>query len=86
MSYKGLPYGLTVLLSALVAANGLLFAWGQGWLGGQPGSTQREPARLAAQVNPERLKLLSPEAASAASRARSAASGLSLPWMRLKEL
>jgi len=68
MSNKGLPSGLTVLLSALVAANGLLFAWGQGWLGGQPGSTQREPARLAAQVNPERLKLLSPEAASAAKR------------------
>jgi hypothetical protein len=68
MSNKGLPSGLTVLLSALVAANGLLFAWGQGWLGGQPGSTQREPARLAAQVSPERLQLLSPEAASAAKR------------------
>jgi hypothetical protein len=68
MTKKGLPSLLTVLLSALVAANGLLFAWGQGWLGGQPGSTQREPARLAAQVKPERLELLSPEAASTAMR------------------
>ncbi len=65
---KGLPSLLTVLLSALLAANALLFAWGQGWLGGQPGSIQREPARLAAQHNPERLQLLSPEAASSALR------------------
>jgi hypothetical protein len=65
---KGLPSLLTVLLSALVAANALLFAWGQGWLGGQPGSKQREPGRLAAQHNPERLQLLSPAAASAALR------------------
>lgn len=57
---------LGLLLLALLLAHAVLWAWGQGYLGGQPGSTQREPARLAAQLHPERLQLLSPEAASAA--------------------
>lgn len=57
---------LGLLLLALLTAHAGLWAWGQGWLGGNPGSTQREPARLAAQLNPERWVLLSPEAASAA--------------------
>lgn len=65
MSRRGLG-GLGVLLLALLAAHALLWAWGQGWLGGNPGSAQREPARLAAQQNPQRWQLLSPEAASAA--------------------
>lgn len=61
---RWVPLGVLVL--ALVLANALLWAWGQGWLGGNPGSRQREPARLAAQIHPERWQLLGPEAASAA--------------------
>lgn len=57
---------LALLLLALLLAHALLWGWGQGHFGGQPGSTQREPARLAAQLHPERLQLLSPEAASSA--------------------
>ena len=33
-----------VLLLALALANALLLGWGQGFFGGNPGSTQREPA------------------------------------------
>ncbi len=44
------------LLSLLLAANLLLLAWGQGWLGGSPGSAQREPARLDLQLRPEILQ------------------------------
>jgi|GEM_PF-5275205 len=55
-----------VLLLALALANALLLGWGQGFFGGNPGSTQREPARIAAQHHRERFQLLSPEAASAA--------------------
>lgn len=57
---------LGVVLLALLLAHAALWAWGRGWLGGNPGSTQREPARLAAQLHPERWALLPPEAASAA--------------------
>ncbi len=58
--------GLGVLLLALLLAHGILWAWGQGWLGGNPGSAQREPARLDAQQHPERWRLLGPDAARAA--------------------
>lgn len=44
------------VLSLLLAANVLLWAWGQGWLGGSPGSAQREPARLDLQLRPETLQ------------------------------
>jgi len=44
------------LLSILLAANLLLLAWGQGWLGGSPGSAQREPARLDLQLQPDALQ------------------------------
>lgn len=57
---------LGVLLLALVLGNALMWVWGQGWLGGNPGSRQRDPARLAAQVQADRFQLLSPQAASAA--------------------
>lgn len=57
---------LTVALLALLAVNGLLFAYGQGWLGGNPGSAQREPQRLAAQQNTDRFTLLSAEEIAAA--------------------
>lgn len=58
---------LSVLLLALVGANALLWAWGRGWLGGNPGSAQREPQRLQAQAHPERWQRLD-EAAIAAAR------------------
>ena len=48
---------LGLLLAALALAHALLWVWSQGWLGGNPGSTQREPARLAAQQHPERWQL-----------------------------
>lgn len=54
---------LTVTVLALASANALLLAYGQGWLGGNPGSAQREPQRLAAQLQPERLEILSAEEA-----------------------
>lgn len=61
----------------LVAANLLVLAWTQGWLApwlAAPGATQREPERLAQQVNPERVRVLPPAAAgSAVAAARSAA-------------
>lgn len=57
---------LGVLLLALLLGNALMWVWGQGWLGGNPGSRQREPARLAAQSHPERFHLLPPDAASTA--------------------
>lgn len=57
---------LTVTLIALLGANGLLFAYGRGWLGGNPGSAQREPQRLAAQQHAERFQLLTPAEVAAA--------------------
>lgn len=50
----------------LLLANGLFFAWAQGWLAPvlPPRSDQREPERLAAQVRPELISVLSPKAAS----------------------
>jgi hypothetical protein len=57
---------LGVVLLALLLAHGGLWLWGQGWLGGNPGSAQREPARLAAQQHAERFQLLPPQAASEA--------------------
>jgi hypothetical protein len=68
---------LRALVIALVLANVLFFAWARGafapaWPG--PGSGEREPGRLAAQLNPERVVVLAASAASAAiSAAREAA-------------
>ncbi len=56
------------LLVVLLMANALMWAWGRGWLGGSPGSEQREPERLALQVEPDRLQWLSPEEAQRARR------------------
>jgi hypothetical protein len=56
------------LLVVLLGLNALLWAWSQGWLGGNPGSAQREPERLAAQVAAERWQALSPEEARRALR------------------
>ena len=59
------------VLLALVLANALLLAAQWGWFdrltGGAAGNPpQREPDRLQRQLNPERVQILSPEAASAA--------------------
>lgn len=68
---------LRVLLVLLLAGNVLVFAWTRGWLAPAvqpPGHGQREPARLAAQVQPERVLVLTPaDAASAVAAARASA-------------
>lgn len=56
---------MRLCLILLLLANALLWSWGQGWLGGNPGSTQREPERLKSQQHPERLKLIDPQKAAA---------------------
>jgi len=68
---------LRVLLIVLVLANALFFVWSRGGLAPAlpaPHSSEREPERLAAQLNPERITVLPASAASAAiSAARAAA-------------
>jgi len=61
----------------LLLANGLFFGWTQGWFAPgwpPPRHGEREPDRLAAQVQPERIAVLPPVAASAAVQAARAAS------------
>ncbi len=51
---------LKILFGVLIAINGALLAYQQGWLDAMlPAS--HEPSRLAAQLHPERLKLIAPE-------------------------
>lgn len=60
---------LRALLAALLLANLVFFGWARGWFvpaWPAPGAGDREPARLAAQVAPERVTVLAPAAASAA--------------------
>lgn len=68
---------LRALVALLLLANLLFFGWAQGWFvptWPPPRHGEREPERLAAQVRPERVTVLSPLAASAAvSAARVAA-------------
>ncbi|HZX27465.1 MAG TPA: SPOR domain-containing protein [Telluria sp.] len=55
---------------SLLAVNGVLFAYGQGYLG-KFKEGEREPARLKAQLNADKLALISPaQAESAASQAK----------------
>ena len=56
------------LLVLLLLANGVFFAWTQGWLAPllPPRADPREPERLAAQLRPELITVLSAKAASAA--------------------
>ncbi|MFT3953824.1 MAG: hypothetical protein QM722_05335 [Piscinibacter sp.] len=76
---------LRLLVLLLLAANLLFFAWTRGWLDDMTGlrpHPEREPERLARQVHPERISVLPPGAASAASPATSpapAASAASAP-------
>jgi hypothetical protein len=67
---------LRALLVLLLAANALVFAWTSGWLAPTfqpPRHADREPARLAAQMHPERVVVLAPGAASTAVAAARAA-------------
>jgi len=66
---------LRALVLALLIANLLFFAWARGWLAPllqPPHHGEREPERLASQVRPDAIKLLSPQAASAAVAAATA--------------
>lgn len=66
---------LKFIFWSLVAINGALFAYGQGYLGHFSGN-EREPARLANQLNAGKLAIIpADKATAAASAAASAASG-----------
>lgn len=54
---------MRLLVAALVAANLLVLAWVLGWVG--PGTREREPERLAAQVAPDAVEVVGSGAASA---------------------
>jgi hypothetical protein len=61
---------------ALAAANLLFWAWSQGWLGpvmGYSPMNDRDPSRLAQQIQPEVVRVLPPAAAQAALQAAKAA-------------
>ncbi|MBA3624337.1 MAG: hypothetical protein H0W48_07780 [Methylibium sp.] len=71
---------LRALVLVLLLANAGFWVWRQGWLAPLHGAIgahpegEREPGRMARQVRPERVEILTPEAASAAQRlARAAA-------------
>lgn len=60
---------LRALVLLLLLANGLFYLWSHGHLGHvlpPPHAGEREPGRLALQVKPESVRLLTPQAASAA--------------------
>ncbi len=66
---------LRLLVAVLLLANLLMLAWQQGLLGSSlraPSHAEREPERLQRQVNPELVRVISPQAASAAMAAASA--------------
>lgn len=68
---------LRAVVVLLLLANGLFFAWSQGWLAPwiPPRADPREPERLTSQVRPELITVMSPKAASdAVATAASAAS------------
>jgi hypothetical protein len=72
---------LRALVVLLIVANGAFFAWSKGafapaWPA--PRQAEREPQRLAAQLNPELVTVLPPQAASAAVSAARAAAALCL--------
>lgn len=67
---------LRALLLVLLLANAGFYAWTQGWLAPllPPRSDAREPERLAAQLRPELITVLTAGAASAAVAAAASAS------------
>lgn len=63
---------MRALVALLVLANLLFLAWSQGWLddaAGVPARGDREPERLARQVRPEAVRILTPQAVAAAASA-----------------
>jgi len=63
---------LRALVAALLLANLAFYAWSEGWLDGLVGVRahgDREPERLAQQVRPEVVKVLTPQAVAAAASA-----------------
>ncbi|MDN3918763.1 hypothetical protein [Roseateles violae] len=59
---------MRVLFIALLLINALFFGWTRGWLDGVVGIKargDREPERLARQLHPEKIEILSPQAAAA---------------------
>lgn len=68
---------LRILVVVLLLANAGFWAWREGWLAplhaslGAPPEGDREPARLALQVNPERIVPVAPAASAAAGGASS---------------
>ena len=63
---------LRALVLALLLANLGFYAWTQGWLDGIVGMRadgEREPERLARQVRPETIRVLTPQAVAAAASA-----------------
>ena len=61
-----------LVVTLLLLANVLFFAWTRGWLAPvaeAPVHGEREPARLAAQVRPELINVLTPKAVNAATAA-----------------
>jgi hypothetical protein len=67
---------LRALVLLLLVANLLALGSAAGWLPGPQPDDQREPARLQRQLHPEALRVLPPEAASAALRTASASACL----------
>lgn len=60
---------MRAIVALLLLANLAFFAWTQGWLGGFAGAApggDREPERLARQVHPEVVRVLTPQAVAAA--------------------
>jgi hypothetical protein len=68
---------LRVLVLLLLLANGLFYAWAQGWLSPvmPPRPDQREPGRLSRQVHPELITVLSVQAADEAVASAASRSG-----------
>jgi hypothetical protein len=63
---------LRAIAALLLIANGLFFAWSQGWLDnviGVRATGDREPERLAQQVRPDIVRVLTPQAVAAAASA-----------------
>ena len=76
---------LRTLVVLLLLANGLYFAWAQGWLGAPPRHAEREPQRLAAQVAPGLVTVLPAPQASAAVQAARAAALVCIETVPLRE-
>jgi hypothetical protein len=64
---------MKALFLLLVLLNLALFAWQRGWLGTVV-EAGHEPARLARQINPERVRVLTPQAVEALTKAGKSAS------------